>query len=259
MDLSVFYSCRAVVDRSRKSPYEVSGGCRRSTEESMSVFRKARVIVPAMILVLVSVSLSAQSTAPRRMFGANKGDNYVGRTLQLLLAQHGRKRLGSLTGAEIRKALDVVSVARQQQAYVRRSETASLFMPGAGQFINNAPVAGSLYLAGHLAVAAGTLVGAYFLLPSDLQFGSTNYFTDSFTTINNRWRGHSLLDYLPSAAVMAGGMILDHVIRHFSAENAEALARKNIKEKKVTFRPEPFFVLPGPRGPMMGFGWKMRF
>lgn len=225
----------------------------------MSMFRKVQVLIPVMILALVSVSLSAQSMNPKRSFRANEDGNYVGQALKLLLAENGGKKLNALTAAEVRKALDVVSVARQQQAYVSRSEMASLFVPGAGQFMNKAPAAGSLYLAGDLAIAAGSLVGAYFLLPSDLQFGQTNYFTDTYSSIETKWKNHSFVDYLPSAAVMFGGMVLDHVLRHFSAENAGDLARKNIKDKKVTFRPEPFMVIPGPHGPRMGFGMGFRF
>jgi len=225
----------------------------------MSMFRKAPFIILVLILAMASSALSAQTMVPKRSFHANEDGNYIGQALQLILAQTGEKSLNTLTGAEIRKALDVVSVARQQQAYVSHSEMASLFVPGAGQFINKAPAAGSLYLAGDLAIVAGTLVGAYFLLPADLQFGSTNYFTESFTNIENKWMGHSFVDYLKPAAVMAAGMVVDHVIRHFAAENAGDLARENIKAKKVTFRPEPFMVIPGPRGPMMGFGMGMRF
>jgi len=225
----------------------------------MSRFRKVQVLVPILILAMVSVSLSAQSMKPKRSFNENEDGNYIAQALQLLISENGSRNLSSLTGAEIRKALDVVSVARQQQAYVRRSELASMLMPGAGQFMNHNPASGALFLGGHLAVAAGSLVGAYFLLPSNLQFKSINYFTDSFDAINKAWMSHSLVQYLPSMAVVAGGMLLDHVIRHFAAENAGDLARQNIKNKKVTFRPEPFMVVPGPRGPRMGFGFRMRF
>lgn len=222
----------------------------------MSIPRSARVILPIVILVFGSISVSAQTMGPRAW---SRGNGYVAQTMRELLAQAGDKPLGSLTGTEIRRALGELSVARQKEAYVRRSEIASFFVPGAGQFMNHAPAAGSLFLAGNVAVMAGTLVGAYFLLPSDLQFGPMNYFTDTFTTIKNNWMNHSFLDYLPSAAVLAGGMLLDHVIRHFAADNAGGLARANIKEGKVVFRPEPFLLVPGPRGPRLGFGWGMRF
>lgn len=225
----------------------------------MSRFRKVQVLIPILILALVSVSLPAQTMKPKRAFNENEDGNYVGQALRLLMSENGDRNLSNLTGAEIRKALDVVSVARQQQAYVRRSELTSMLIPGAGQFMNHDAAAGALFLGGHLAVVAGTLVGAYFLLPSDLQFTSINYFTDSFDAINKAWMGHSFVQYLPSMAVAAGGMLLDHVIRHFAAENAGDLARQNIKDKKVTFQPEPFMVFPGPRGPKMGFGWRMRF
>lgn len=225
----------------------------------MVSFRKTAAIGAVFALLLVSVSLSAQTMRPKRAFNANEDGNYVAQALQLLLSENGNTSLSNLSTEKLSKALGVISVARQQQAYVRRSEISSLIMPGAGQFMNHSPGAGALFLGGHLATVAGTLVGAYFLLPSNLQFGSINYFTDSFTNIHNAWMGHSFVDYLPSAAVLAGGMIVDHLIRHFAAENAGDLARTNIKNKKVTFQPEPFLLTHGPHGFGMGFGWRMRF
>lgn len=225
----------------------------------MSIFRRVQLIVPIMLVALVSVSLSAQTMGHGRWAHRDHRPDYVGQTLHHLLSQAGNKRLSQLSAAELRKALGELSVARQKQAYVRRSATASFFVPGAGQFMDHAPAAGALFLTGHLAVAAGTIVGAYFLLPKDLQFGTTNYLTDSFQTIKTRWMAHNLVDYLPSAAIMAGGMLVDHVLRAFAAKNAAEIARANIKNKKVVFRPEPLMVIPGPHGPRMGFGWNMRF
>lgn len=224
----------------------------------MSMVRRARLLVPAAFLLLSSISLSAQAMGPRWHRG-HRENGYVEQSMRNLLNQTRGRRIDTLTGAQIRKALDELSVARQKEAYVRKSELASLFVPGAGQFLNHAPATGALFLGGDLAVAASTLVGAYFLLPSQLQFGQTNYITDSFSSIKTKWMSYGLKDYLPSAAVFAGGMILDHVIRHLAAENAGKLAQQNIKEKKVTFKPEPFLVMPGPFGPRVGFGWMMRF
>lgn len=239
--------------------YQRSEGSDRSTEACMSILHKSRLVVPVVILALVSVSLSAQALGPRRWSREGGGPGYVAQTMRQILSQAGDKQLGTLTGTEIRKVLDELSIARQKEAYVRRSEFASLMIPGAGQFMNHAPTSGALFLAGDIAVAAGTVVGAYFLLPSDLRFGSTNYFTDSFNTIKNNWMNHSFVDYLPSMAVAAGGMLVDHIIRRIAADNAGSLARENIRTGKVTFRPEPFLLVPGRLGPRFGFGWRMRF
>jgi hypothetical protein len=48
---------------------------------------------------------------------------------------------------------------------------------------------------------------------------------------------------------MAGGMLLDCLLRMASAGHAAGLARKNIAEGKITFEPEAGFM---GRGFMMG-------
>lgn len=168
------------------------------------------------------------------------------------------KPIGSLTAAEIAQAAQQLSIARQQYAYIKRSEMESFIVPGLGQFRDGAPLQGSLFLASDLAVVAGTLAGAYFLLPSDLQFSSINYFTTPISTIRTAWEGHTLLDYLPSMGVAAGGMILNHLLRFAAAANAGDLARANVRDKKVTFQPEPLAIMPAADGRLgVGFGMRM--
>ena len=113
---------------------------------------------------------------------------------------------------------------------------------------------GWLFVAWDVTVLAGTLVSAYFVLPANVQFGSLDYLNAPLSSIQTAWGSNSLLSYLPLAGVLAGGMILDIVLRHVSADNAARTARKNIAEGKVTFQPS--FELDEGR---LGFGMRMSF
>ncbi len=178
-----------------------------------------------------------------------------------VLAQMGDKSLADVKLADIERALGKLSVARQQFAYIKRSELASFFIPGAGQFMNGAPLAGTLFLTGNVAVIAGTILGAYFLLPSDLHLDQLNWFTSPYANVEASFKSHSFVDYLPSLAMVVGGSIVDHVLRVAAAKNAGSLARERVSEGKVTFRPEPLFLPPaGGRGAWgMGVGMGVWF
>ena len=115
-------------------------------------------------------------------------------------------------------------------------------------------VGGSLLLAGDVVLMAGMLIGAYALLPSNVQFSSLNYFGDPIGTIRSRWESNSISDYLPAAGVMLGGMIVKAVIGHFAAEDAGRRARQNIAEGKVIFTPNLEFL-----GRGIGMGMRMRY
>ena len=145
----------------------------------------------------------------------------------------------------------------QEAAYVKRSKMASMIIPGAGQFINGEALSGTLFLVADVAVAAGTMVGAYFLLPSELHFDQLDYLNSSHTEIKTAWKtameNATLAEMLPLAGVMTGGMLLHHLVSGFSARNAGQLARENIESGKVTFEPKLNF------GGKMGMGFSMKY
>ena len=158
--------------------------------------------------------------------------------LTAALADMASTQLGTLTIADMEKIAGRLSIAEQRYHYVRGVERISFHFPGAGQFMTGDPLGGSLYLAGNIAVIGGTLIGAYYLLPSDLRFSSSfNYFTSSYSQITTAWASHSFVDYLPSAAMLAGGFIVRAVLGHFSAVDAGRRARQNIADGKITFTP----------------------
>jgi stage V sporulation protein SpoVS len=154
--------------------------------------------------------------------------------LAALASDRGASELGSMTVADVEKAVARLSVAMQQEAWIHGSAMASRALPGLGQFLNRDPLGGSLYLAGSAAVTAGTLVGAYFLLPDDVQAG---WFTSSIGTLEANFRSHSVVQYLPSLGVMAAGAVIDAVLRCVSASGAARLAERRVLDGTVSFEP----------------------
>jgi hypothetical protein len=177
---------------------------------------------------------------------------YLRAELDSLLSGEGE--LGALTYGELREAAGRLSVARQKDRFVARSKAMSFMMPGSGQFLNKDYGSGAAFLATDLAVVAGTLVGAYYLLPSDLRFDQLDYFHDSFDAIHDAWRDHSFVDYLPSLAVLAGGGVLKAILGQVSSSHAGRLARRNIDAGKISFEPNLLALPDG--GMMMGLCWR---
>ena len=95
--------------------------------------------------------------------------------------------ISDLTFGEVDALMEKISIPLQKAAYVRRSWTASMAIPGMGQFKNGSPLSGTLFLAGDLVVVAGTFIGLYFLLPEELQFDQLNYFTTPAGDIKSAW------------------------------------------------------------------------
>jgi hypothetical protein len=163
------------------------------------------------------------------------------------------QELGTLSYGELRELAGRLSVARQKDRFVARSRAMSFMMPGSGQMLNKDYGSGAAFLAVDLTVAAGTLIGAYYLLPGDLQFGQLNYFRDPFNKISRAWEGHSFADYLPSMAVLAGGGLAKAILGRLASSHAGKLARRNIDGGKIAFEPDLLLLPDG--GMMMGLGW----
>jgi hypothetical protein len=180
--------------------------------------------------------------------------------LSAALQDMSTAQLGTLTVQDVMKLASRLSIAEQKVHYVQKVRMASFLFPGAGQFMAGDAVGGSLFLTGDLLIWTGAVVGAYFLLPNDLQFGSLDYLNSPVSTIDTRWAGHSVVEYLPSIGVLAGGMLLKALLGHLSAASAADDARANIASGKVTFTPNFDFLDRGPgMGMGMGMGMRMRY
>jgi hypothetical protein len=211
----------------------------------------------AVIAFTLAAALAVAQRAPMEPQGpfgrgwagwAPRGD-YLAAETTAVKAEMAQKSLGELKGEEIFAIQERLALAVRKDAYVRSSARASLFMPGAGQFRNEDPGAGAGFLAAHLAVSWGSLVGAYFLLPSDLRFNHLNYFSASLGDIRSTWISHSISEYLPFVGVLFAGAIVDGGIRHWSSRSATADAKAMVDSGKARLEP---LVGPG----FMGMGFR---
>ena len=204
------------------------------------------------VLTLLSLTAFAFAMPPMPHHYGRSGGEYLKAELQAVLAETSGQTLGELTGERVEQLAGRLSVARQKDAYVARAQAMSFMSPGLGELITKDYAAGALFLGADLAVAAGTLVGAYFLLPEELQFKHLDYFNSSYAAIRDRWEAQSFVDLLPTVAVLAGGGLVKGVLGGLSAKHAGKVARRNIEQGRVTFEPNLFLL---PNGPvMMGMG-----
>jgi hypothetical protein len=132
----------------------------------------------------------------------------------------GSKPLGEMTINQLSPYWDRMDTALSKDIYLKQTSMLSFALPGAGQLRNGDTAEGLGFMALNLTVMAGTLTGAYFLLPADLRFDRLNYFNTSFQKIGDTWNSHSFNDYLPSMGTMAIGCLIDMIIRAWSSEAA---------------------------------------
>ncbi len=201
-----------------------------------------------------SAAFGQTSPAPAATLPSTDVTSYVEQELAAAAAELSSPQVGSMTVSDLQKITTHLAIAAQKDRYVARARAASFVLPGVGQFMTGDTLGGWLFVAWDVTVLAGTLVSAYFVLPANVQFGSLDYLNAPLSSIQTAWGSNSLLSYLPLAGVLAGGMILDIVLRHVSADNAARTARKNIAEGKVTF--QPGFELDEGK---LGFGMRMSF
>jgi hypothetical protein len=216
-------------------------------------------IIVILMFVAAAAGLSAQDfpgvpgpgqlgpAGPNGMMRANGfhgfgNDTYYRDELKAVKTELGDKPIGELTLNELKPYQDRLIVAEKKDGYVRESAGMSFMMPGSGQF-KNGDVAGGLgFMAAHLVVAGGTIVGAYLMLPKNLHFDRLNYINTSFSDIDSRWNSHSLGNYLPSIGMLFVGGAVGMGVRAISAGSAAKEAKNSVDSGKVSFDPE---VSPG--------------
>lgn len=208
------------------------------------------------VLILAAAAAIAAGAGAQQLPGALQLPAAAGIQAELgaAMAEMSAEELGGLTVGDLARLAARISLAEQKARYVQRARAASRFLPGVGQFMTGDTVGGALFLAGDAAIMAGTLIGAYALLPGNVQFSSLDYLNDPLGSIRSRWESNSIGDYLPSCGVMLGGVILKAVLGHFASEEAARRARENIAEGRVTFTPNLEFL-----GRGFGVGMRMRY
>ena len=201
-------------------------------------------IASLVVLSLLAAALLGAEPAPGPSMKAE---------ISAALEEYSPTELGSLTVGDLQAIADRLAVAHMKAAFVPRSAMMSMMMPGMGQFANGDAAGGALFMAGNIAVTAATIAAAWLLLPADVQ--PQSLFVAPLSSFETRLEAHTPLEYLPAAAVVAGGMLLDGILRAASAHHAARLARKNIEEGRVTFEPG---AGPMGRGFMLGVKVKAR-
>lgn len=156
------------------------------------------------------------------------------------LSTREAQSLDSITIGELRELGAELSVVSQELQYVRTARIASRFVPGSGHFKIGDGGRGAAFLAGSLAITAGTLVGAYFALPEAVQFDNVDYIDDSFRDIGSAWRGESIGSVLPAFAVLVGGGMLQAILGEIAARDAGRRAQAQIDSGSVQFEPRPY-------------------
>lgn len=167
------------------------------------------------------------------------------------LEQYRGAEVGDLTVGDLEDIAARLALAHRKASFVPRSAKMSMMMPGLGQFANGEPGAGVLFMAGSAAIAAGTIAATWLLLPLDVQ--PQTLFVAPLSSFEARFHGHTPLEYLPAAAAVLGGMLLDGALRAASAHHAARLAARNIEEDRVSFEPAA-----GPMGPGFMLGVTIR-
>ncbi len=180
--------------------------------------------------------------------------SYLEQELESAASELSSGTVGNLTVDDLEKVAEHLAIAVQKERYVQRARNASFMLPGLGQFMTGDTLGGWLFVAWDLTVLAGTLVSAYFVLPANVQFASLDYLNSPLSTIRSVWASNSIIAYLPLVGVLAGGVILETVLRYVSADNAANTARRNIDQGKVTFQPTLDLLDGG-----LGLGMKMTY
>jgi len=204
------------------------------------------------LLVLPGLVMAESGTASRYR-------DPVAAEMSAIVRDNADTVISDLTFGEVDELMKRLSVPIQEAAYVEKSKTASWMMPGKGQFMNEDVVSGILFMTADIVVAAGTLIGTYFLLPEELQFSNLDYLNAPYSEIKASWESAAnaatLKDSLAHFGVFSGGMILRSIISGFSASHAGRLAQQRIDEGVVTF--EPISAFAGHGG--LGFGARMKY
>ena len=205
--------------------------------------------IAIVLIAFFALLPAATEEVHRHHHGDEMRYDYYMEAMQEALREQGDTELGSLTLNDLNNIAGQLSISLQKSEHVARSKAASWALPGVGQFMNDEVGLGILFLSADVVVWTGAILGAYFLLPSDLQFGQLNYFADDYSSIRGNWGNHSFVEYLPAMSVLAGGAALSTIIRILSSGNAEELARESVESGAITFEPLPFLLhIPTDRG-----------
>ncbi len=160
--------------------------------------------------------------------------------IEQFIAERPAVSVGDITLGEMRELGARLSVVAQEESYVRSARHASQAMPGAGHFMIGENGRGAAFMTGAVLVVAATVVGAYLVLPDEVQFHELDYINDSFSDIERAWRGESIASVLPAFGVLLAGGAVHGLLGALASGDAEERAREQIVSGKTRFEPKPF-------------------
>ncbi len=159
------------------------------------------------------------------------------REIIAILEEAGDTSLSDLVVSDLLRVADLASVAHQQQMHIRKSSGLSLFVPGLGQFVNGKTGTALGFFAADFAIHGTGAVLGYLLLPASVKFANLNYLQTPIIVIEDRWKGLTVAEFLPSAAVAISASILSIIVRHAASRNAHDLAIQAVEDGTVVFEP----------------------
>ncbi len=206
---------------------------------------KSPILVPALalalgLLLLPTLVFAAPSSPWVEGFPPGlrpEAGPFLRAEIVAIQSELGAQKIGEIDAATLFSVRDRLSVAAQEDAYVKSTGMHSFLLPGLGQLETGDTASGIGFMAADLGVLTATFLIAYSVLPADLHFDRINYFGSSFSTITGAWNSHSVTDYLSTIGVIFGGMVIDQTIRHWSAAHARREAAQAVDEGRVTFTP----------------------
>lgn len=197
-----------------------------------------RIMIAALLAALAVAAAGAEEPRERAQDAVRvERADLALRELSSLLESREGSALGEVRIRDVRDLLAEASVRMQELQFLGEVRQSSLMMPGVGHLKAGDNGRGAAYLAANVVLTAGTLVGAYFLLPAEVRFDEVSYFTDSYQEIETAWKGQSLVDMLPSIGALAGGFAVRGLLGYFAAESAGHVAAARIRAGEIRFEP----------------------
>src|SRR5208337_4984435 len=125
---------------------------------------------------------------------------------------------GDLTLSEILPYRNRLSIAAQEDEYVKKMSALSFKVPGSGQIKMGDTVGGAAFASLHIVLLLGQTVGAFLLLPQDLR--EIDYLHQPIRGIIDAYESHNAQDFLPSVEITTACILADLALMAWSSTSA---------------------------------------
>lgn len=149
--------------------------------------------------------------------------------------------LSEITVADVTEVVNMMSVARQQRAYVERAGRLSWFVPGLGHYAIEAGWAGAGFFLAELTIRALTSGLAYLFLPAPVRIANLNYLQTPVGTIRDEWLALTPAELVAPVTLQLSGSVLSMIVRDAASRHARGMARDAVVNGEVVFEPDTMF------------------